>query len=137
MSQNELDALTERLSALEIKLQNTADDKQTDTQNLKDIIQEAATIFKQYHAGTSANQRLTIEKDTEYQKHELDTLNQLDRRDKWYKGLSLALCLIALAFVAYFDKLQGVGSVIGVIIGALLRTDSITAFFAGAKSKTE
>lgn len=73
-------------------------------------------------------QKFQIEKDAEIQQAQYVIVN------KWYKVTIVLVCLIALCVVAFIDKLQGVSPIIGVIIGLVLRSNSISDFLGTSKN---
>jgi hypothetical protein len=104
---------------------------------IKDLLQQAVPLFKDLQEQKMAVQKLQIEKDSETQQAEFVVLNKVDARDKYYKVIIVSLCLAALCVVAFIDKLQGVSPIIGVIIGLVLKSNSLQDFRGGSDKKEE
>lgn len=101
---------------------------------IKSLAQYGGPIFKDFQEQKMTVQKFEIEKDSEIKQAEFVIINKMDHRDKWYKGATILLCLIALVVVSFFDKLQGVSPIIGVIIGLVLKSNSINDFLGTSKS---
>lgn len=104
---------------------------------IKIIAEYVTPMYKSNQEQKMIIQRLSIEKDAEIKNLQLMALNKLDNRDKWYKGLVILACLIAMSVCAFIDKLQGLSPVIGVIIGLVLKTNSISEFLTGVKGSSQ
>ena len=101
---------------------------------LKELVEYAIPFFKHYNDSKTALQRQSSDNESVIAKQELDMLNRIDKRDKIYKALIIALCLIALIIVAFIDKLQGISPIIGVIIGLVLKSNSISEYFSASRN---
>ena len=99
------------------------------------IIEHAVSVYKDYQEKSLASDTFSLEKEADNARLELETINKLDRRDKWYKGIMLSICIGALIISAFWDKLQNISPVIGVIIGLLLKSNIISEYYAGSRGK--
>ena len=102
---------------------------------IETLFDKGGAMFMSYLKTNAESEKYAIEKQTEYETQELKIVDNLDRRDKIFKGLLLVLSIFSLGLLAYFEKAQSIAPVIGVVIGLLLKTSSITEFFAGGKKK--
>lgn len=73
----------------------------------------------------------------EYNLKDLEVINRLDRRDKIFKGVLLDICLIGLVVLSIMEKAVSVAPVLGVIIGLLLKTSSITEYKSGSNNRND
>ncbi len=101
---------------------------------IKNVIEQIAPVFTDFQEKKMAVHKFQIEKDTEIQQAKFVIINKVDFRDKWYKMIVVSICLVALCLVAYFDKLQGVSPIIGVIIGLVLKSNSMNDFLGASKT---
>ena len=102
---------------------------------LETLFDKGGEILKVHLQTNTEKEKYLLDKQTEYDKEELKTVDTLDSRDKLFKGVLLSVSIAALGLLAYFEKAQSVAPVLGVVIGLLLKTSSITDFFSGGKSK--
>lgn len=105
---------------------------------IETLFDKGGEMLTAYLSINAENQKLEMQKEKEVEIEELNVVNVLDKRDKYFKGILLAICIVALVVLALFEKAQSIAPVIGVVIGLLLKTNSITEFFtAGRKGKKE
>lgn len=106
---------------------------------LETVVEKIGMVFTDYINSNAETNRQNLEKVKQVELETLKTLDQLDKRDKWYKAIMIVLCVGALSILGYFDKAQQLSPVIGVIIGLLLKSSSITEFLSteGKKNATK
>jgi hypothetical protein len=100
---------------------------------VEEVVSKGSEIFGLYLQSKLETERLDIEKSTDYAKEELKTVDGLDKRDKYYKGLLIVICFAFLGFLAYADKTQNILPVVTLIIGYMLKSNSISEFFSMKK----
>ena len=98
---------------------------------IETLFDKGGVIFERWLQTTSENEKFSIEKQNEIEKEEMQVAQVLDSRDKVYKAIIITVCILAMSILAYFEKAQSVAPVIGVIIGLVLKSSSITEFFGG------
>ncbi|MBX7156445.1 MAG: hypothetical protein K1X91_15930 [Bacteriodetes bacterium] len=103
---------------------------------LETVVEKIGMVFTDYINSNAETNRQSLEKVKQVELETLKILDQLDKRDKWYKAIMIVLCVGALSILGYFDKAQQLSPVIGVIIGLLLKSSSITEFLSTEGKKT-
>lgn len=137
----ELDKRENEIKSLRSKLnQNTYNIQQNnylEYQNrmVDKVMDKGVELFSIWMENQSINEKQEIELVNEFEKQELDVVNKLDKRDKYFKGLIVGTCLILMGVLAYFDKVSAVLPIIGVVIGIVLQSDSISKYFTGSAKK--
>lgn len=99
------------------------------------LFDKGGEIFTKYNEIVSENEKFLIEKNNIYQLEELKVVNMLDRRDKIFKGILIIVCIFLLCLLAYYEKAQSIAPVIGVIIGLLFKSNSLSDYFSSNKKK--
>lgn len=99
------------------------------------VMNTGGDLFKIWLDAQSKSEKQEIELINEFEKQELDVVNELDKRDKLYKGGLLICCLILMGVLAFLDKASTVLPIIGVVIGLVLQSDSVSKYFSGSTKK--
>ena len=99
------------------------------------LFDKGGEIFTKYNEIVSENEKFLIEKNNIYQLEELKVVNMLVRRDKIFKGILIIVCIFLLCLLAYYEKAQSIAPVIGVIIGLLFKSNSLSDYFSSNKKK--
>lgn len=98
-------------------------------------IEIVGKIYESYLQRQIESKKQHLELNSSFEKEELTTVNNLDKRDKIYKGIMLFICISALSILAVYDKASSVAPVIGVVIGLVLQNNIITDYFTGSGKK--
>ncbi|MFN8366723.1 MAG: hypothetical protein U0Y96_05715 [Candidatus Kapaibacterium sp.] len=103
---------------------------------LETVVEKIGMVFTDYINSNAETNRQNLEKVKQVELETLKTLDQLDKRDKWYKAIMIVLCVGSMCILGYIDKAKEITPVIGVIIGLLLKSSSITEFLSTEGKKT-
>ncbi|XZF15876.1 hypothetical protein ACTHGU_07045 [Chitinophagaceae bacterium MMS25-I14] len=112
-------------------------EKQEQLLNL--ILEKGGELFLKYSTMKIEEQRDAVAKSIEVEKEELKVLNKLDTKEKIYKGILIALCVSAIVFSSWVlpNKAEVITPVITLIIGLLLKSNSLAYFNSHSKGKKE
>jgi len=124
-TKRELEVLRNQTSVQQI----SAQDKFIET-----LFEKGGEIMLQYTKMNSETQKFELEKLSEIDKQELNIINKIDTKEKLYKGVLITITIVTLVIVSiYVEKAQMIIPVISLIMGLLLKTNSVTDFIAFRK----
>ena len=104
-------------------------------QLLDKAIDVCAKLYEVY-----INKKATLDKQeikliTEFEKQELEVVDKLDKRDKFFKGIILIVCIAGLIATAILEVATSVAPILGVIIGLILKNNAISEYFSGSTKR--
>lgn len=99
------------------------------------VADKGLEMFSIWIENQSKNEKQEIELMNEFEKQELNVVSNLDKRDKIFKGTIVGTCLILMGVLGYYEKAGSILPLIGVIIGLVLQSDSISKYFSGSAKK--
>jgi hypothetical protein len=134
-----LTLLTKNISSLENRVQALSNQGIVQQDPLSNLVETAmkhgTPIISEWLKSQNTSSKIELEKATDFEKQELESIKVLDRRDKLFKFSIIFICIGALTFLAIYDRASSIAPVIGVIIGLVLQANVISEYFSGALKK--
>ena len=119
---------------MENQEQNPVDATATSDDLIKKLVEYLAPVYSSVQEQKIMIQRFKIEKDVEIENAKFTVIRSFDVSDKWYKAIILVACLLTLGFCGFYDKLQSITPLIGVIIGLVLKSSSVNDFMGKTRN---
>jgi len=125
-AKNELEVYRQPQSAITINSQ----DKFIET-----LFEKGGTIFSHYTQIVAETQKHRIDRSAEFEKEELKMINKLDSKEKIYKGVLIAICILSLLIAAFFiEKAEVIIPVLSLIIGLLFKSNALSEYYSKGKN---
>jgi hypothetical protein len=100
------------------------------------LLEKGGPLVTEYLKINAQSNQYATDKSIELEKEELKIIDKLDTKEKYYKGILLVVCLLALIASAYLiERAEMVIPVLSLIIGLLFKSNSLSDFFSHAKRK--
>jgi len=94
------------------------------------LVKKAHGLLKSWGENNTKVKLNTLVHLEKTQQNEIELIKILDKREKWFKGILICCSLIALIISANLDLHQSIVPIIAMLIGLLMKSNSISDFFA-------
>lgn len=101
------------------------------------ILKDGIDAFNKYIDKTHEINKYEIKENVKIENKKIETAKVLDKREKLFKGYVITICIIVLIVIGFYEKLTGIATIIGVILGAVLSSNSVENFLTKINSNKE
>lgn len=106
------------------------------TSMLEALIEKGGHVFLEYGRQKNELEMQRTKLNVKIEEEELRTIDRMDKREKYFQGILLIVCIIALLLtVAFLKNNQAIVAVLSLIIGLLFKSSSVADFMSFTKRK--